>query len=666
MLKPNGMSIVSKASPAGFQQITFGKDGWVKVAAGGAKGGYSYATRRQGGNGAKISGTFAVKKGQVLTVAVGQSGWSRSDNQPDNGGSYGGGGGGGTFVWDENDNNTLWVAAGGGGGTSYSGGDSLQYYGDVGRATTSAGGACPSGGAGGSGGKGGDSTQSSDGRGGGGGGWLAKGNCGSYYAHACGGSFDENFVGGQQMYTGYNEGGFGGGAGTRYQGGGGGGYSGGGGGQHGDGSGGGGGSYIAGGMLTSSLSGGNTEIDGWASFSWVEPPAAQSDKSMLLNTCGQKGRYGPRLSDCVASETSEAGKKFKFDVTSSGVQEITVPDAGYYIVSAHGAMGGSATNNGGRCDRTGVASNSYRGGNGAFAYGVFKFNAGDKLSALVGQRPGDCTSDNCGGGGGGGSFVWQTPTTAGEKKVLVAAGGGGGASYASTDPSYWGHDGAATADGTLCKRGQTYSGAAGVNGLGGASHESNSVNNGGGGGGWNGNGECKYYGHTCGLGGPGYFEGGKYPPPLPPHPRLQPYPHPSTQTATAATTYPCPALPTKRPVSARLLSSALGKGTSKATQQCHLCWRSLVLVLFVLTCPRRVWGIAYSKATKDPMRTQPVALAVVVVAACKVAVVAALLAAVVVSIPIAAAAVVDRCRVGWSTVSLAVSTAVKAGSVFRR
>ncbi|KXJ21505.1 hypothetical protein AC249_AIPGENE808 [Exaiptasia diaphana] len=64
----------------------------------------------KGGLGAKITGTFHLTKGIVLTILVGQKG------SVDPSFDFAGGGGGGTFVINSNDSTVLIVAGGGGGG----------------------------------------------------------------------------------------------------------------------------------------------------------------------------------------------------------------------------------------------------------------------------------------------------------------------------------------------------------------------------------------------------------------------------------------------------------------------------------------------------------------------------------------------------------------------
>ena len=193
----------------------------VLIQANGAQGGTAYYGSYNfiGGEGASMSGVFAVTSGQVLDIVVGQQGGSS--------GNYNSGGGGGSFVWD-NTTTTLMIAAGGGGGggnlangqeqgtTNNNGNNGEQINGAYNGGGTGygAGGNAGSGGYGGSGGNG----PLTDG---GGAGWLGNGT------GQGAGSTKFGFSGGT---GGSANGGFGGGGGPgQYSGGGGGGgYSGGG------------------------------------------------------------------------------------------------------------------------------------------------------------------------------------------------------------------------------------------------------------------------------------------------------------------------------------------------------------------------------------------------------------------------------------------------------
>ena len=86
---------------AGFQTWVVPNTGTYTIEVAGAQGGYS-----TGANGATMYGEFSLVAGDILTIAVGQSGAN---------GSGSGGGGGGTFVA-LNTTDPLIIAGGGGGG----------------------------------------------------------------------------------------------------------------------------------------------------------------------------------------------------------------------------------------------------------------------------------------------------------------------------------------------------------------------------------------------------------------------------------------------------------------------------------------------------------------------------------------------------------------------
>jgi hypothetical protein len=189
-------SIVTWAVPAGVSSIT--------ITAKGAQGGSNGGT---GGSGAIMAGTFSVSDGQVLSVLVGQ--------QPT--GSTYAGGGGGSFValGGTYSSATPLIVAGGGGG-------SVSGSGDNASTATSGNGPAP-----GTGGSGAPTTTC----GGGGGGFYSSGGNDATYSFGGGQGFRQGGAGG--VYSGYQSGGFGGGACADYvgscniRGGAGGGYSGG-------------------------------------------------------------------------------------------------------------------------------------------------------------------------------------------------------------------------------------------------------------------------------------------------------------------------------------------------------------------------------------------------------------------------------------------------------
>lgn len=229
---------------AGMQDWTVPATRSYSVQALGAAGGYAYdiSTSAQclGGQGASITGTFALTSGHVIRLLVGQKGLDNALN------SRGGGGGGGTYLYNVTTSTLLLVAGAGGGAGNYA--TTTQSYGQT---TTSGTTGLISGGAGGLNGAGGGSASYS----GGGAGWLSSGASSPYGTGGL--QFSSGGTGGA-LYSDGQDGGFGGGGGCYAGAGGGGGYSGGGaGGWSYSGAGGGGGSYNTG-INQTNVIGGNT------------------------------------------------------------------------------------------------------------------------------------------------------------------------------------------------------------------------------------------------------------------------------------------------------------------------------------------------------------------------------------------------------------------------
>ena len=208
-------------SRSGIQEWTVPGDGSYEIEVWGARGWHSSNGNR--GMGARMKGTFALKKGEKLRILVGQEGTGNGG-----GGDQVAGGGGGTFVVTAN--NTPLIIAGGGGGSNGSNYSNSRHA----SAGKNGQNPYPSGGRGGSNGNGGGGDRA-----GGGGGLRSNGGRGGYDNE--GRSF---LNGGKGGYGDSQYGGFGGGGGGGNDGaGGGGGYSGGGGTSGSNGSAGGGGSY---------------------------------------------------------------------------------------------------------------------------------------------------------------------------------------------------------------------------------------------------------------------------------------------------------------------------------------------------------------------------------------------------------------------------------------
>ena len=250
----------------GIQEWTVPATGSYTIASLGALG--AGTGSYYGGNGANITGTFNLTKGDVLCIVIGQKGIT--------GPNSGGAGGGGSFVYRKTDN-LLYIVAGGGGG----GGHDVGFGGggSANQTPVNGGGSGNGGyqGIGYGGNGGGNSTNYVNSEwndsAGGGGGWLSNGNNGGAilnmdYIGYGGYGRSSGFIGGYHATANTNggagNGGFGGGGGSGgngSSGGGGGGYTGGGGGNNwpgsgnpGHGGGQGGGSYNTGTSQTNTAS----------------------------------------------------------------------------------------------------------------------------------------------------------------------------------------------------------------------------------------------------------------------------------------------------------------------------------------------------------------------------------------------------------------------------
>lgn len=201
----------------------------------------------------------------------------------------------------------------------------------------------------------------------------------------------------------------------------------------------------------------------------LAPERVVNNTMATFSTCGNKGRFGPSIAQCMANYHADSAEASMLQSVNSGIQRVEVPETGLYLIRAEGARGGDAY------IPDDSKSSGYWGGHGAVAWGLFQLEKGQVLNLVVGQ-PGDWRSTagthDWGGGGGGGSFVWKD----GETTPLVVAGGGGGAAAYSNNKDYWGAPGQAGTSGSKALNGRSAN--AGTSGNGGTG------NNGGGGAGW--------------------------------------------------------------------------------------------------------------------------------------------------------------------------------------
>jgi hypothetical protein len=219
----------------GIQLWVVPATGTYRIEAFGAQGGNNFAYGESPGLGARMSGDFALTRGEIIRILVGQAGPSTNTTCGSSGG------GGGTFVvrTPYNTNGSILLIAGGGGGVGTTGGVRAGRGGTASQTGTNSTGDNVSGGSNGSGGAQppgtpcGTAYVSGSGggfftNGGGPGGGPGGGDTGGGFAFINGGLGGDVNIGG---VGGNTNGGFGGGGKGHYGAGAGGGYSGGGAGQ---------------------------------------------------------------------------------------------------------------------------------------------------------------------------------------------------------------------------------------------------------------------------------------------------------------------------------------------------------------------------------------------------------------------------------------------------
>ena len=143
-----------------------------------------------------------------------------------------------------------------------------------------------------------------------------------------------------------------------------------------------------------------------------------------ISPCQVRGPRGPEQNDCDSSY----GERTVY--AARGVQQIVIPQDGWYRIAARGGQGGAD------------------GGLGAWVQGDFELKRGEVLRLIAGQegltRQRDPTdpSDATGGGGGGTFVFWK------EQALLLAAAGGGGGHRGALHPAMGGQSTTAGAEET--------------------------------------------------------------------------------------------------------------------------------------------------------------------------------------------------------------------------
>lgn len=177
--------------------------------------------------------------------------------------------------------------------------------------------------------------------------------------------------------------------------------------------------------------------------------------SFTFTSGGQLGYTGPSLVTLLSSYDTVTYPWLSdtafFNMTTTGIQEWTVPATKNYEIDAYGATGGYAY-------LLSTSTISY-GGRGARLKGTFSLTEGDVIQILVGQRGRNNPNSARGSGGGGGTFVYNSTTST---LLIAAGGGGGGGQYARTSGADANHE---TTDGNPGLR--SGAGAAGTGGNGG-------------------------------------------------------------------------------------------------------------------------------------------------------------------------------------------------------
>lgn len=148
--------------------------------------------------------------------------------------------------------------------------------------------------------------------------------------------------------------------------------------------------------------------------------------SHTFSNAGGSGGSGPSLSQLRSAYSSApwAQDSSFLNVTTSGIQNWTVPTTGTYQFEVVGAGGG-------------VSPTTGQGGAGGKVVGNIALEAGTIIYLVIGQTASGSTGGFNGGGiggmgGGGGSDVRINGTSLNDR-ILVAGGGGGGSTYTGND-----------------------------------------------------------------------------------------------------------------------------------------------------------------------------------------------------------------------------------------
>ena len=142
-----------------------------------------------------------------------------------------------------------------------------------------------------------------------------------------------------------------------------------------------------------------------------------------FTSCGQTGRYGPQLNDCISEYTASwTNNSNFFSVPHRGYQMWTVPVSAWYRVTCYGA--------GQLADKHGWSGSGFSGNSsytneiipasrGAVISGDVYLKKGDKYIMLIGQKGANIACGN------GGTFFAKGDDYTQANPIIVAGGGGG-------------------------------------------------------------------------------------------------------------------------------------------------------------------------------------------------------------------------------------------------
>ena len=168
------------------------------------------------------------------------------------------------------------------------------------------------------------------------------------------------------------------------------------------------------------------KYEGWGTSNWVDlsiadPPILYSFTSHTFTHCNGDSRYGPQLSDAIATygNISPWNNTNFFNITTRGFQLWTVPKTGTYRITARGARGGEESSSAGSYNNT--------PGSGAAVRADFALTVNTQIVFIVGQTPPQSTGNYRSGSGGGATWVLKPGAYTNNDDVYMVAGGGGGA-----------------------------------------------------------------------------------------------------------------------------------------------------------------------------------------------------------------------------------------------